>query len=285
MEAVRLVAAAHGPGTPGDHSGATRPTMLAGASCAHKRIDKWRCLSPARLLLTVHTMATSLIFLPSPLLGPSVWWPVARILAEQGWHTMVCGLAAPVVTGDDVLGAYRAALPIDRDLVLVPHSNAGAYVAELSVDCPILAAVFVDAVLPPPSGRIPLAPPALLDALRERVDADGLLPPWTEWWDETDLGVLFPDAPSRAAVEREQQRIALTYFEGARAVPAGWDAYPGAYLAFGDTYATERDDAAQRGWPVRTLQQAGHLHQLTAPDQVAETLCALLGEIGITATR
>ena len=38
MEAVRLVAAAHGPGTPGDHSGATRPTMLSGASCAHKRI-------------------------------------------------------------------------------------------------------------------------------------------------------------------------------------------------------------------------------------------------------
>jgi hypothetical protein len=29
----------------------------------------------------------------------------------------------------------------------------------------------------------------------------------------------------------------------------------------------------------------GHLHQLTAPDHVAETLGALLGEIGITAAR
>jgi hypothetical protein len=239
----------------------------------------------ATLLFTVHTMATSLVFLPSPLLGPSVWRPVARILADQGWHTMVCELPAPVVTGDDVLDAFRAALPVDRDLVLVPHSNAGAYVPELSVNCPVLAAVFVDAVLPPPSGRIPLAPPALLDVLRERAHDDGLLPPWTEWWDETDVGALFPDAPSRAAVEREQQRIALTYFEGARAVPAGWDEDLGAYLAFGDRYATERDDAAQRGWPVRTLQQAGHLHQLTAPDQVAETLGALLSEIGITATR
>jgi hypothetical protein len=153
------------------------------------------------------------------------------------------------------------------------------------VDCPILAAVFVDAVLPPPRGRVPLAPPALLDVLRERAGDDGLLPPWTEWWDETDVGALFPDAPSRAAVEGEQQRIALIYFEGARAVPTGWDEYPGAYLAFGDTYAGERDDAAQRGWPVRTLQQAGHLHQLTAPDQVAEALGALLDEIGVAPTR
>jgi hypothetical protein len=213
-----------------------------------------RSLSTARPLSTVRPVAASLIFLSSPLLGPSVWRPVARILAEQGWHTKICGLAAPVVTGDDVLGAFRAALPINRDLVLLPHSNAGAYVPELSVDCQILAAVFVDAVLPPPTGRIPLAPPALLDVLRERVDADGLLPPWTEWWDETNVGALFPDAPSRAAVEREQQRIALSYFEGARAVPPGWDTYPGAYLAFGDTYATEREGAA---WMARAHASAG----------------------------
>lgn len=198
---------------------------------------------------------------------------------------MVCELAAPIVTGDDVLAAYRAALPANRDLVLVPHSNAGAYVPELSLDLSILAEVFVDAVLPPPSGQTPLSPPALLDLLRGRADDEGLLPPWTEWWDETDVGALFPDASGRAAVEREQQRIPLAYFEGARAVPAGWDAVPAAYLAFGDTYATERDDAAQRGWPVHTIQQAGHLHQLTAPNEVAETLGAMLGEIGITSPR
>lgn len=67
--------------------------------------------------------------------------------------------------------------------------------------------------------------------------------------------------------------------------PRVGDEAAGAYLAFGDTYAPKREDAAQGGWPVRTLQQAGHLHQLTAPDQVAETLGVLLGEIGITATR
>lgn len=173
---------------------------------------------------------------------------------------------------------------MDRDLVLVPHNNGGAYVPELAMQRPVVAAVFVDAVLPPPEGRTPLAPPALLNVLRERADEDGLLPPWTHWWNETDVATLFPDAPARAAVEREQQRIALTYFEDARAGAAGWDNLPGAYLAFGDTYAAERDDAAQRGWPVRTL-QAGHLHQLTDPDEVADTLSDLLGEVGINPSR
>lgn len=225
----------------------------------------------------------ALIFLPSPLLGPSVWRPVARILADQGWQTVICEGPSPVITGDDVLNAFRAALPVGSDLVLIPHSNAGAYVPELSADVSVLATVFVDAVVPPTAGRMPLAPTALLDVLRERADADGLLPPWTQWWDETDVQALFPDAASRAAVEREQQRVPLSYLEGERAVPAGWDGVPGAFLAFGDTYAAERDDAALRGWPVRTLQHAGHLHQLIAPDQVAEAIGTVLGQLSVAA--
>ena len=223
-------------------------------------------------------VAPSLVFLPSPLLGPSVWRPVARVLADRGWHSTVCTVPTPVLTGEDVLDAFLAALPAERDLVLVPHSNAGAYVPGLAVQRPVVAAVFVDAILPPPSGRIPLAPPAFLGVLREKADDDGLLPPWTSWWDEADVAALFPDAQSRAGVEREQPRLPLSYFTGSLAVPPGWDERPGAYLAFGDTYAAERDAAAHRGWPVRTL-PAGHLHQLHNPDRVAETLLALLGQV------
>ncbi len=149
-------------------------------------------------------MTTSLVFLPSPLLGPSVWRPVAQILAGQGWHTTVSEVPSPLATGDDVFGAFRAALPLDRDLVLVPHSNAGAYVPELSMIAPVVATLFVDAVLPPLRGQMPLAPPALLGLLRNRMGDDGLLPPWTEWWDESDVGALFCNPSSRAAVEREQ---------------------------------------------------------------------------------
>ncbi len=127
-----------------------------------------------RLLLYVRAMVPSLAFLPSPLLGPSVWQPVAQVLADRGWHTVICAASRSLRTGQDVLDAFLAALPMDRELVLIPHSNAGAYVPALTTQRRIVAAVFVDAVLPPGRGRVPLAPPAFLDLLREKADGMSL---------------------------------------------------------------------------------------------------------------
>ena len=93
------------------------------------------------------------------------------------------------------------------------------------------------------------------------------------------MAPLFPGAEGRAAVEREQQRLPLSYFEGSLAAPGGWDERPGAYLAFGDTYSAERDAAARRCWPVRTL-PGEHLHQLNDPAQVSDALVALLDQLG-----
>jgi len=177
--------------------------------------------------------------------------------------------------------ALLAALPAQHEMVLVPHSNAGAYVAELTTRRPVVATVFVDAVLPPESGQVPLAPPALLDRLREMADREGMLPAWTEWWDEAEVAALFPDAQSRAQVEREQLRFPLSYFEEHLAIPQGWDACPGAYLSFGDTYAAEREQAARRGWQVSKLDGA-HLHMLTDPRQVAAELISLLEGLGMS---
>lgn len=225
-------------------------------------------------------MAPSLALLPSPLLGPAVWQPVARVLADRGWHTVICVAAPPLRTGQDALDAFLAALPVEQDLVMVPHSNAGAFVPGLVMRRRVVGVIFVDAVLPPSHGYGPLAAPALLDLLREKVDDDGFLPVWTRWWEEADLMDLFPDAPTRARVEVEQQRLPLSYFESALSIPQGWDDIPGAYLAFGDTYATERDQAAQRQWSVSTL-SGGHLHMLIDPEKVAAELVALVSGLGL----
>jgi hypothetical protein len=128
--------------------------------------------------------------LPSPLLGASAWQPVAQILADRGWHT-VTAAAAPVRTPQDALDAFLAELPAERELVLVPHSNAGAYVPALVIRRRVVAVIFVDAVVPPRRGHVPLAPPAFLDLLRTKVDNDGLLPVWTAWWDEEDVSGCF----------------------------------------------------------------------------------------------
>lgn len=226
-------------------------------------------------------MVPTLALLSSPLLGPSVWLPVDRVLTERGWHTTTCAAHKPARTGQEVLDAFLAGLPAERDLVLVPHSNAGAYVPSLTTQRRVVGCVFVDAVLPGRTGRVPLAPPAFLDLLAKEADADGLLPPWTQWWDEADVAALFPDAATRVLVEREQQQIPISYFKEVLPIPQGWDERPGAYLAFGETYAAERDDAARRGWPVSTL-PAGHLHTLIDPDRVATELIALLDRLGFS---
>lgn len=131
-----------------------------------------------------------------------------------------------------------------------------------------------------PSGRVPLAPPAFRAALHERADDAGLLPPWTSWWDEASAAVLFPNAEVRAQIEREQQQLPVSYFEGSLPAPHGWDERRAGYPAFGDTYATERDEATQRGWPVSTLRPAGRLHMLIDPDQTVTALVELIGRLG-----
>ena len=62
-----------------------------------------------------------------------------------------------------------------------------------------------------------------------------------------DLTQLFPDEGTRAAVEAEQRRLPLSYFDAEVPSPAGWERLPAAYLAFGDTYADERAEAGGTG--------------------------------------
>lgn len=132
-------------------------------------------------------------------------------------------------------------------------------------------------MLPGPSGATPTAPPGLRSFLAEKADGDGMLPPWTKWWGP-EISGLFPSADLRASVEREEQRMPLSYFAESVEAPEGWDSRPGAFLAFGDGYADERAAAAKRGWPVRTL-DGEHLHMLMNPGQVATAIADLAREI------
>lgn len=221
-------------------------------------------------------MPPALALLPSPFLGPAVWEPVRERLTDRGWHVITPTPAVSPRDPHDVLQAYLAALPYGEDLILVPHSNAGLYVPVIATQRRVRAFVFVDALLPTRSGFIEMAPPAaMLDVLRQKADADGLLPPWTAWWEEADVADLFPDSTIRERVERELPHLPLTYFDGSMPIAAGWDQRPGAYLAFGDTYDKHRTEAEKRGWSVVTLAGA-HLHMLVEPVQVASQILAFV---------
>jgi hypothetical protein len=218
---------------------------------------------------------THLVLLPSPLLGPASWAPVADELSRRGHRVAVPRLGARVATPADVLAGYLAGAPDEPGLVLVPHSNAGLYAAALAGERDVSAVVFVDALLPSDEATTPTAAGGFRDALGRLAGTDGVLPSWTSWWPEADTAGLFPDAATRTAVEREQPRLPLAYFDEQVPTPPGWRSVPSAYLAFGDAYAPERATAAARGWPTETL-PGRHLHQLVDPVGVADAVLWLL---------
>jgi hypothetical protein len=213
----------------------------------------------------------SLLLVPSPLVGPASWVGVAAHLRAHGEDAVVVDTGAPQQPADVVTAILEAASGLS-DPVLVPHSNAGLYAPFLADRLGARATVYVDAALVGPGPDTAMAPPGRLTILRGLADADGLLPPWTRWWD--DLDGIFPDPTSRESVEQGQPRLPLSYFEARLPVPEGWSERPSAYLAFGDTYADEIAFARAQGWPVTTM--AGrHLHALHDPEGVGAEILRL----------
>ena len=215
--------------------------------------------------------------LGSPFLGPEVWEPTAAALRAHGHRADVVTSTA----GDDadsILEELAAALPrslaAGDDLVLVPHSNAGLYVAALVARRPVTALVFVDALLPGEPPANPVSSADLVEQLRPLADATGRLPVWTRWWPEEDVADLFRDAGQRASVERGQRRLPLAYLESAVPSPAGWKGLPAAYLGFGEAYASEQARARAAGWPVSLL-PGRHLHPVVEPAVVADAVTSL----------
>ena len=223
-----------------------------------------------------------LVLVPSALLGPVTWTPVADRLRDRGWSVLVPAAAGDVSSPDDVLAHLLGEVPVDVPVVLVPHSNAGLYVAALAEERDVRAVVFVDARVPSEAASTPTTSPEFHAHLAGLADADGRLPVWTGWWPEEEVDGLFPDAATRAAVEADQARLPLEYFEADVPTPAGWAELPVAYVAFGEAYAAELAAAEQRGWPTARI-HGEHLHAVVDPDGVAVVLERLLGLLGFDA--
>jgi hypothetical protein len=224
---------------------------------------------------------TCFVLVHSPVVGPRTWAPVARELAGAGHAVTVpslLGIGAqeppfwPHVVAAVTAAVSGAAGP-GEPLALVAHSNAGIFIPSIraALAQPVLCSVFADAVLPAPSGVTPAASGDFLAFLTGLAGPDGRLPRWTDWWEEQDLAPLFPDPVTREEVTAEQPRLPLSYYREQAPVPPGWDDHTRVYLRFSEGYEAEARQAAQRGWPVRTL-PGEHLHQLVDPAGVAAVL-------------
>ncbi|WP_211212799.1 alpha/beta hydrolase [Nonomuraea coxensis] len=217
----------------------------------------------------------------SPSVGPSTWAPVAESLERRGRAVVVPDLTGIAAGGPPywprVVAAVRDAVVRDAGpaapLVLVAHSNAGFFVPVIKEGLGerVVACVFADAHIPPPSGLVRIAEEGFLPFLRGLAGPDGVLPRWTDWWDEEDVAPMLPDPAVRARVTAEQPRLPLAYYTQSVPVPAGWDEVRCSCLWFGPPYDGVAGEAARRGWPVTRLPGL-HLHQLVEPEAVTDAL-------------
>ena len=226
-------------------------------------------------------MVPELVLLPSPLLGPAVWAPVAEGLARRGWRVRRARVPSAPVTAQRVVETFLESVPEDAPVVLVAHSNAGLFVPVVAEERDVVALVLLDAALPPAEGSTALAPEGFRAFLGTKADEHGVLPAWTTWWDDADVVALFPSSETRRSVEAEQVRLPLAYFDGSLPVPRGWLHRPSGYVAFGDTYAEERQEAERWGWPTETL-EGQHLHMLVAPEDVTRAVHGMLLRLGVS---
>jgi hypothetical protein len=211
-----------------------------------------------------------LLVLPSPLLGPVGYQPLAAALRTLGHDASVAECREPISPERLVAQWGETARSADT---LVAHSNAGYLAASVAEDAGVATLLFMDAALPPVTGRTRLAPPELLATLADLAADDGRLPPWTRWWPAVEMAELLP-APWFERVDAAAPRLSRAYFETDVAPPPGWSTGACAYLAFGTTYAAELAFARAAGWPVAEV--AGHhLWHLTHPTEVAVALEAL----------
>ena len=127
------------------------------------------------------------VVLPSPLLPARAYAPLAHALGRRGWGAVVAAVPEAPDGPDLVLAAYRDAVTSHRADLVVAHSNAGRYAVAAAGGAPV---VYVDAALPPEHGDATLAPEGLLDHLAGLADDDGLLPPWTRWWGDDEVGAV-----------------------------------------------------------------------------------------------
>ncbi|OBF27805.1 hypothetical protein A5724_29850 [Mycobacterium sp. ACS1612] len=222
-------------------------------------------------------MSPTLLFVHSPVAGPSTWHYVAEVLQQNGFRCLVPDLTGVAAAGGPYYPKYAtaAAAAVDGEgaVALVGHSAAGALlpvVAEGLGDR-VRAAVFVDAMLPQP-GRswFDTAPPGLERQLRGLVD-DGVLPPYHEWFPPGTLAELVPDAARRDRLIGQNPQLPVAYFDEP-APPARFaDSIACAFVRLGAPFDAAADKAERLGWWV-TRRDWDHLRMLSDPDGVADLI-------------
>jgi hypothetical protein len=229
-------------------------------------------------------MAVKLLLVHSPLVGCTTWDLIAADLSGRGYDVSVPDLTGTVTAGPPY--CLRQAEVIarsagSRPAILIGHSGAGPLLAAAgALTGQALGYVFVDAGLPiPGQSWMDTVPAGLAAQVREMADAEGWLPPWSQWWGDEALAELLPDPRTRRDFAAGCPRLPLAMFREVHPAAPPWPDALGAYLQLSEAYEDEAAKARKLGWPVAE-HPGHHLALLTEPGRVAARLCELLGRLG-----
>ncbi|MEL7156672.1 MAG: hypothetical protein AAFN30_08745 [Actinomycetota bacterium] len=223
-------------------------------------------------------------FIPSPLLGPTTWAAVADLMDERG-QTSTIASTTMTTTGDgDHVAPWmeeildHAPPESGRPVVVVGHSAACPRIplvveALLEEGWKVTSYICVDGRFP--DGRAFTDMSAhfgpMLDSI---IRPDDYLPPWPRWWGSLVEGLVV-DPSARDQVFSEAPPIPRKWFDQVCPVPELPPEVRPAFLSFGPGYAESRDRAHEAGWLTHQL-TGDHLHQVVAPEEVANTLEAMV---------
>jgi hypothetical protein len=207
------------------------------------------------------------VVLPSPLLGPEAYEPLARALARRGHRVHVAEVVGRTV--QNVLAGF--VLEARGADLLVAHSNAGRFAPAVAhaVGARI---VYVDGLLAGVGDTEGFAA-----FVRSRADEDGTLPGWTDWWPADEIAEVVPEA-WLPVIQRTQPRLPVDFLLTDPPYADQWRTQLAGYLTLGEAYVAEVDAAAALGWPVTRL-DGGHLYHLVDPDAVATAVDDLSAEV------
>lgn len=223
------------------------------------------------------------LLVPSPVLGPASWGPVAVALSELGQEPVVADTTMTTVAHEDHIGPWvDEILAIERPdpelpVVVVTHSAAcprAPLLVRRLIDAgwPVSSMLLVDGRFP--DGEAFTACRHYAEMLDRMVRPDDYLPPWPRWWGSLVEGLVV-DEESRTLLLAESRPIPRNLFDQACPVPELPPTLGRGFLSFGPGYADARDQAFDAGW--MTLRLSGdHLHQLVAPEAVAGALVGMV---------
>jgi hypothetical protein len=232
-------------------------------------------------------MPHSFVLIHSPLIGPYSWQPVADQLHFQCHQVLVPSLLPALHRSSSFAGAIAAYVReavnhsgLPDPLILAAHSAAGAYLPAISsqLEHQVQTCIFVDARLPRRDASLDDQDAPEEIEQRRAMAVDGILPPWSSWFDEGIMEKVLPQDNQRERFLAELQPIPLALFEEKIPLSPGWPESPCAYLRLSEFYKPLAVEARTRGWLVMEVDN-GHLSLLTHPGETAGHLLEIIGRI------